>query len=105
MNPDPHTGYGSASSISSESGSEFNPNPIRIQGFDDQKLKKKIKQKFFEIFFIKNCNLLMSKLFINFLCFWVIFAFLDPDPDTDPGTPLNPDPDPKRWFKTSYPQK
>jgi hypothetical protein len=23
---------------------------------------------------------------------WVIFALLDPDPDTDPGTPLNPDP-------------
>jgi hypothetical protein len=26
--------------------------------------------------------------FINFiLCLWVIFALLDPDPDTDPGTP------------------
>ncbi len=25
-----------------------------------------------------------------FLCLWVIFALLDPD--TDPGTPLNPDP-------------
>jgi hypothetical protein len=26
----------------------------------------------------------------TFLCLWVIFALLDPDPD--PGTPLNPDP-------------
>jgi hypothetical protein len=24
--------------------------------------------------------------------FGVTFALLDPDPDTDPGTPLNPDP-------------
>jgi hypothetical protein len=29
--------------------------------------------------------------FINFfLCWWVIFAYLNPD--TDPWTPLNPDP-------------
>ncbi len=27
-----------------------------------------------------------------FSCLRVIFALLDPDPDTDPGTPLNPDP-------------
>ncbi len=65
------------------------PDPIRIQGFDDQK----------KISFIFFCNLLMSKLqekpsalkrehptlqkmkFINFfLCLWVIFALLDPDP-------------------------
>jgi hypothetical protein len=57
-----------------------------------------------KIVLIKNCNLLMSKLqekpsalkrehlalqklkFINFLCFWVIFALLDPDPD------------PQHWF-------
>jgi len=32
-----------------------------------------------------------------FLCLWVIFALLDPD--TDPGTPLNPDPDPEHWKK------
>jgi hypothetical protein len=65
---------------------------------------------------IKNLNLLISKLqekplalkrehpvlqkikFINlFLCLWVIFALLDPDPGTDPETPSkfgsNPDPD------------
>jgi hypothetical protein len=71
------------------------PDPIRIQGLDDQKLKKKYTD------LIKSCNLLMSKLqekpsalkrehpalqkmkFINFfLCLCVIFALLDPDPDT-----------------------
>jgi hypothetical protein len=43
--------------------------------------------------------------FINFFqCLWVIFARLDPDQDpdsgsgTDPGTPLNPDPDPQHCF-------
>ncbi len=67
-----------------------------------------------DIFFIKNCNLLMSKLqekpsvlkrehpelqkmkFINFfLCLGSFLALLDldPDPDMDPGTPLNPDTD------------
>ncbi len=75
----------------------FNPDPA----FDDQKLKKKKYR--WNIFWIKNCNLLMSKLqektlalkrehpapqkmkLINFfLCLWVIFALLDPDPD--PGT-------------------
>ncbi len=37
---------------------QVNPDPdlIRIQGFDDQKLKKKTTD------LIKNCNLLMSKL-------------------------------------------
>jgi hypothetical protein len=31
--------------------------------------------------------------FINFfLCLWLIFALMNPDPDTDPWTPLNPDP-------------
>ncbi len=40
------------------------PDPIRIQGSDDQKLKKKIQLEIFYIYFfeIKNCNLLMSKL-------------------------------------------
>ncbi len=73
---------------------------IRIQGFDDQNLKVKIQLKNCLIFFlIKNFCLLMSKLqekpsalkrdhpplkkikFVNFfLCLWVIFALLDPDP-------------------------
>ncbi len=36
---------------------------------------------------------LIKMKFFNFLlCLWVIFALLDPDPGTDPGTPLNPDP-------------
>jgi hypothetical protein len=85
---------------------------IRIEGFDDQKQKKNTADNFLYLFFlIKNCNLLMSKLqekssalkrehgafqkikFINFfLCLWIIFALLDPDTDTDPGTPMNPDP-------------
>jgi hypothetical protein len=77
------------------------PNPIQIQGFDDQKRKEKIHMK---NFVIKNCNLLMFKLqektlalkrehsttkimkFINlFLCLWVIFALLDLDPDCESG--------------------
>jgi hypothetical protein len=33
------------------------------------------------------------KFITFFLCLWVIFALLDPDPDK--GTPLNPDPDPQ----------
>jgi hypothetical protein len=74
---------------------------IRIQGFDDQKMKKKIQQKFY-FFLIKNYNLplyrtvclryrkpaafkrehpaLQKMKFINFfLCLWVIFALRDPD--------------------------
>ncbi len=35
------------------------------------------------------------KFFLQFL--WVIFALLDPDPD--PGTPFNPDPDPQHCIK------
>jgi hypothetical protein len=46
-----------------ESVSEFsiqvNPDPDpRIQGFDDQKLRKKYSSKFLKYFLIKNCNLL-----------------------------------------------
>ncbi len=66
-------------------------------------------------FFDQKCNLLLSKLQEKtstlkrehpalqkrtlrnfFLCLWVIFVLLDrianSDPDTDPGTQLNPDP-------------
>ena len=42
------------------SGSEYgsNPDPIPIQGFNDQKFEKKLQLKFiFYFFFIKNCNL------------------------------------------------
>jgi hypothetical protein len=38
------------------------PDPIRIQGFDDQKLKKKNTAEIFLYLFYQNCNLLMSKL-------------------------------------------
>ncbi len=75
-----------------ESGS--NPDPIRIQGFDEQKFKEK---KYNWNFFIKNCNLLKDvyaavevfspqkktscKHFKNFFLFlWLIFALLGPDP-------------------------
>jgi hypothetical protein len=37
------------------------------------------------------------KLINFFLCLWVIFVLLDPD--TDPGTPLNPDPQHWKIFK------
>ncbi len=52
LNPDPHPAF------------KLNPDPdqIRIQSFDDQKLNKKITQKFLIFFKINNCNLLMSKL-------------------------------------------
>ncbi len=51
LNPDPDT------------DSAFHVSPDRIQGFDDQKLKKKIPRNFFFIsLFDQNCNLLLSKL-------------------------------------------
>ncbi len=95
---------GSGTSISSESGSGSNPNP----GFWWPKNflcpLHKLQEKLY-LFLIKNCNLLMSKLqdkpsafereqlalkkmnFINFLlCLWVIFAFLNPNPDRESGS-------------------
>jgi hypothetical protein len=42
---------------------QVNPDPIQLQGFEDQKLKEKIQLKFvFTFILINNCNLLMSKL-------------------------------------------
>jgi hypothetical protein len=84
---------------------DTDPDPIRIQGFDDQKVKKKnTAEIFLYLFSIKNCNLLMSKqqekppalkrehpglqkmkFFNFFLCLWVIFALLDPDSDWESG--------------------
>jgi hypothetical protein len=41
---------------------EFQVNPDLDPGFNDQKMKKKIKLKIFLIFFfIKNCNLLIPR--------------------------------------------
>ncbi len=95
------SGYGSGSSISSESGSNQDP-WFWLSKTEEEK-------NFWWIFFFKNCNLLMSKLqnlqlvkeniqhfkkwnFLTFLCFWAWIRIANPDPDTDPGTPLNPDP-------------
>jgi hypothetical protein len=43
---------------------QVNPDsdPTRIQGFDDQKLKKENTANFKKSFLIKNCNLLKSQL-------------------------------------------
>jgi hypothetical protein len=83
-------------------------NQIQIQGFDDQNFDTTTAEKIFIIFFIKNCNFLVprpskrtSKLqgkplalkrehlsLQNFKLlpfspgFRIIFALLDPDPDT-----------------------
>jgi hypothetical protein len=60
------------------------PDPIRIQGFDYQKLKKENAAE---------------------KCLWIIFVLLDPDLDCESGSgfgsraPLNPDPDPKHCLK------
>jgi hypothetical protein len=35
----------------------LNPDPIRIQGFDDQKLKKKIQEKICFIFFVSQIEI------------------------------------------------
>jgi hypothetical protein len=38
------------------------PDPIQFQGFDEQKLEKITAEKKFDIFLIKNCNLLILRL-------------------------------------------
>ncbi len=97
------------------------PIRIRIQGFDDQKLKKKITARaainnFFgskitiylslglhkrrpsyrrslQLSKEKEHPALQNMKFLNFfLLLWVIFALLDTDPDPNPLTGLNPDP-------------
>ncbi len=40
------------------------------------------------------------KILYFFLYLWVIFALLDPDPD--PATQINADPDPQLWFFTAF---
>jgi hypothetical protein len=86
------------------------PDPIRIQGFNDQKLKKKYSWK--KNFFSSKSTIYLSlglhkerseeafssqkrpsntskhELLKKNLLLWVIFALLDPDPLTR----LNPDP-------------
>jgi hypothetical protein len=49
---------------------------------------------------------LQKMKFINcFILFWAIYALLDPYPECESGSPLNPDPDtdPKHYFAgTAY---
>jgi hypothetical protein len=84
---------------------DSDPDPIRIQGFDDKKVKKFSAEKKFKFFFIKNSQFTYPYVFIKdvqvkkeafssqkrhpalpnmkflnfFLLFWVIFD-LDPKP-------------------------
>jgi hypothetical protein len=108
LNPDPDTDPDPAFQVNPDP--EMDPDP----GFGDQKMKKKIllKTSFFtypyasikdvqatgEAFSPQKRTSSNSKNKISnfFLCLWVIFALVDPDPDTDPGTPLNPDP--QHWM-------
>ncbi len=73
------------------------PDPIRIQGFNYQKLgknyswKKKLKSYRRSLQLSKEAIQHFKTWTFNFfLLLWVIFALLDPDPD--PLTRLNPDP-------------
>jgi hypothetical protein len=97
---------------------------FRIQGFDDQKLKKKIYNwKTFLYFWIENCYLLilwppqrthklqekhsalkrenpaLQKMKILYFFLWIIFALLDPDPATQINADPDPDPDPQPCWK------
>ncbi len=107
---------GSGSSISSESGSGSGSKVLMTKN-----LRKKIQLKIFLVFWSKiaiylSLGLLKGRLAAekapkrehpalqNIL--WVIFAFLDPDPDCKsryvPSDPIesgsNQDPDPQHWF-------
>jgi hypothetical protein len=54
LNPDPDT--------NPDPTFKVNPDPIRIQGFDDQQnLRKKYSFIFLFLFLIKNCNLLIPR--------------------------------------------
>ncbi len=94
--------------ISSGSGSRSSPSifdwiPIRIQGFNDQKLNKNYSWKKTLIFWGSKTTIYLSlglhkerpsyrrnmNFKKKFLLLCVIFALLDPDPDTDP--------DPQPW--------
>jgi hypothetical protein len=57
--PDPDPEYDVGDQYGSGSWIRIlDPDPIRIQGFNDQKLKKKLQLKIFVyLFLIKNCNL------------------------------------------------
>ncbi len=91
---------------------------IRIQGFNDQKLKKNTAEKKLICFWIKlqkkpsalkrgHPALQNMNFKKKFILLWVIFALLDPDPDSESGSgstdPIesgsNPDPDPQSWIR------
>ncbi len=88
MNPDPDT--------------DTDPDPIR-KIFFDQKLQfiiSKLQEKTSALK-IEHPALKKKMKFVNFfLCLLAIFALLDPD--TDPGTPLNPDSIRIRIHSTGY---
>jgi hypothetical protein len=80
---------------------------IRIQGFDEQKLKNfyslliprppqrtaKLQEK--PTALKREHPALQNMKFLYFFLFlWVIFALLDPDP----AIPINADPEPKPWY-------
>ncbi len=71
LNPDPDT----------EPAFQMNPDPIRIQGFDDQNIKK-LQEKPSAL---KREHPELKKMkFINFFSTFVgLFALLDPDPDCE----------------------
>jgi hypothetical protein len=102
------------------------PDPIRIQGFNDQKLKKNDSWKKLNIFFWSKTAIYLSLGLHKvcqvteeacssqmrpsntskhefFLILWVIFALLDSDPDSESGSgstgPIEygSNPDPKPW--------
>jgi hypothetical protein len=117
LNPDSYTDPDPAFQVNPDADLDL----VFIRIFDDNKLKKKLRRFFFlflikkiAIYFcpsyriqekfsaLKRENLALQKMkFINlFLCLWVIFLpswnririqVANPDPETDPGTPLNPD--------------
>jgi hypothetical protein len=79
--------------VAPDSTFPVNPDPdsIWIQGVDDQKLKEKYSKLQEKASALNREHPALQKMkFINlFPCLGVIFALIDPD--TDPGTPLNPD--------------
>jgi hypothetical protein len=80
---------GSGSSISSESGSNLD---LGFLCFFDQNLQLLMSnlQEKPSAFKREDPALQKNEIYFIFLCLWVIFALLDSD--TDPGTPMNPDP-------------
>jgi hypothetical protein len=58
LNPDTDTDPDPAFQVNLDPDMQPDPDPTQIQDFDNKKMKKKI---FFNLFFIKNCNLLIPR--------------------------------------------